>query len=121
VIHPEQVVLRAVGPSLLPVDDDADSWRTMLERAVDEHQPKALLGRRDDLELFVFDCTDEGIARCAGWAARVWLMHPDRSPIDVWSCGAFGARYRCTLPYDHPGDHAAIVDGEQVDAWPVSS
>lgn len=43
----------------------------------------------------------------------------------VWACGAFEPNeppglepYRCTEPYDHPGDHLAEIDGRVVAQWP---
>ncbi|MGW5556872.1 hypothetical protein ACWER9_06570 [Micromonospora sp. NPDC003944] len=42
----------------------------------------------------------------------------------VWPCGAFqrdlppGTKpYRCTEPYDHPGDHLVEIDGRVVAQW----
>jgi len=43
-----------------------------------------------------------------------------KAAAEYWMCGAFGSLlgFRCTLPADHPGDHAAVIDGLLVDTWP---
>jgi hypothetical protein len=38
-----------------------------------------------------------------------------------WMCGAFQPTdqpYRCTRPYDHDGDHQAVLDGLELARWP---
>ncbi|MGW3608958.1 hypothetical protein ACWD6N_03565 [Micromonospora sp. NPDC005163] len=43
----------------------------------------------------------------------------------AWACGAFQSDpppemdpYRCSEPYDHPGDHQAVIVGQVVAQWP---
>jgi hypothetical protein len=61
-----------------------------------------------------------GVALVVSRAARRRLAR------EVWVCGALQplrlvrgwSSYMCTQPFDHPGDHEAIVDGVRVAVWP---
>lgn len=51
-----------------------EAWHRRLRAAVSWHNPWALLVMRPDADVYVFDCTPEGIFRAAQWGTRVRLM-----------------------------------------------